>query len=153
MPTKKELTLGQAIELRLGLSQLDGFHKVVNDKPVVVPYKIKDSVRRKIVFNLRSLKPFVEDGDDIRLAIVKSVASEETPGYIDEFDGPRNAQANERWRTERRTNKRVIELEMLDRSDLFDSDKNPIPGTVEEALTLVLNDVKEAQPTGEGGEE
>ena len=154
MPTVKELTLGDCIELRNGLGQLDGFTKIVSDKPVFVPYKFKDSTRRKIVANLRVLKPIVEDGDEIRLRIIKDIASEETPGVIDEFDAVRNTEANNRWRKERKESKHTVSLEMFDRSELFVEDKNPIPGSVEVALTAVLNDVTDVETKkAEGGDE
>lgn len=154
MPTEKELTLDQSIILKNGLSQLDGFNKIVNDKPVFVPYKFKDATRRKIVANLRVLKPIVEDGDELRLRIIKDNSPEETPGFIDEFDGPRNALANAAWRRERKENKSKVMLEMFDRSELFSDDKNPIPGSVEEAITPVMNDTPEIKEASkpEGGD-
>lgn len=151
-----KLKLSEILDLYDAISQLDGFIKVVGDKVIQVPYKLTDEVRRKIVKNRRLLKPFVEDYDARRLEIIREIADDGTT-YVAPDDGPKQAEFAVKDRAERASLHNVEGLHIFERGDLFVENKNPIPGTVEDALAPIIKgalpepeEAKVAVP--EGGE-
>lgn len=140
--TGVKMKTSSALELRGALSALDGYQKAVGDKSIFIPYKFKDSTRKKIVINLRILKSVVEDAEERRISIVKEMADPSTPGYVDEMDGVKQSAFAIRWREIKKELIEVKGLQMISREELFNEEKNPIPGTVEEALEPVMSETK-----------
>ncbi len=151
-----KLKLGDILDLRNALLNLDGFPKAVGERVIHVPYKFSDEVRRAIVKNLRLLKPFQEDYDERRLQIIKEVADDGTT-FVAPEDGPRQAQFAVKDRLERMSLHSVDGLHVFERSDLFVENKNPIPGSIEDALAPVIkgalpDQVPSKAVVAEGGE-
>lgn len=150
-----KLKLGEILELHTALSNLDGFPKAVGEKVIFVPYRFSDEVRRKLVRNRRLLKPFVEDYDARRLEIIREIADDGST-YVAPDDGPKQAEFAVKDRSERESLHNVEGLHVLERSELFIENKNPIPGSVEDALAPVIKgsipETEEVVREPEGGQ-
>jgi hypothetical protein len=124
------------------LGNLDGFWKTVGDKPVLVPYKFDDSVRRAIARNRRLLKPIVEELQERKNAILAELS--EGTMTIDDKDEAKLAQLALRHLNIDKE-KETIELLQIDESLLLKDDKNPIPGTTLEHLGLITDPAPAAE--------
>lgn len=140
-----KLKLGEILNLRNALLNLDGFPKAVGESVIQVPYKFTDEVRRSIVKNLRLLKPFLEDYEVRRMEIIREVADDGS-SYVAPEDGPRQTQFGLKDRQERQTLHNVDGMHVFERSDLFVENKNPIPGSVEDALAPVIKGALVEEP-------
>lgn len=137
-----QLKLKEIQELYESLGGLSGYEKQVGERVATVPYKLTDEVRGRITRNRRILRPFIEEMDERRLAIVKELtADDENPeglGYIPMHDEGAQAVFGLRWRKIREEKVEVPGLLTFKREDLFVENKNPIPTVVEDGLAPVM---------------
>lgn len=131
--TKKTCTLktGELLALAAALASLDHYTKIIVDQPVRIPYDLTDETRKIIRRNKRALKPFVEDDQDAKLALIREISGgkDSIPDSDHEKLGAINARMHQAHK-----DPETVELYALDEAQLLKGDKNPIPASVLEAL-------------------
>ena len=136
----KKLTVQQEINLEQALAALDG-HTVVakvngQDAVVTVSYDFSGAVRWKILDDIGLLEPKLEAWQKANKAIIDRISGGK--GFIAQTDGAGQAAyalaVNDAMTHVDETSPK---LETFARSDL-DLDRNPIPGTVLNALAPIL---------------
>lgn len=137
-----KLKLKDIQELYESLGNLSGYEKQVGERIATIPYKLTDEVRGRITRNRRILRPFIEEIDERRLALVSEITTdEENPeglGYIPMQDEKKQAMFGLRWRKIRNEIVEVAGLLTFKRNELFVENKNPIPTVVEDGLFFVI---------------
>ena len=128
------ITIGQAIELRAGLTALDGYQKDVpqGDAPakvIVSPYKLSSDTRWKIFSALTAIKPTLETFDAARADLQKRV---KLAG-----DDKAALAAIDQEAEQLLARKQDVKLPTLKREELA-LGGNPIPGSVLVALAPII---------------
>jgi hypothetical protein len=122
---------------RTGLPGLDGFAKAVGDKAIIVPYKFKDDVRMRIARNRRALREFLDLNDELQKAIMADIMGDANAVCIPEGQDEKQGRFAQRYNASLK-DKHDVELYTFKREELFVEDKNPIPGSVEDALAPII---------------
>jgi len=139
-PQPKRLTVQQEINLEQALAALDG-HQVVakvngQDAVVTVSYDFSGAVRWKILDDIGLLEPKLEAWQKANKAIIDRISGGK--GFIAQTDGAgQSAYSSAVNDAMTHVDETSPKLETFTRSDL-DLDRNPIPGTVLNALAPIL---------------
>lgn len=72
------MTVGKCLQVYGALSALDGYQKVVADKPTTIPYKFSGTVRFTIAQAITTLRPFSDSAEKTRVQLVTDIGGGKT---------------------------------------------------------------------------
>jgi hypothetical protein len=130
------LTIAKCLQVYAALSSLDGYQKVVADKPVTVPYRFGGPVRFSIAQAITALRPFQESTEKARLALLQEIGK----GKPIEPGSPELAQLNTEYTKviESPCGASVPKIKLSELKLGDDDGQNPIPpGTLSLLMPVI----------------